>query len=288
MQGASKNSGANIIQYGPTTGAENELFKFEPLECGFYRIGVKVSGKVLEVKADGDNFKDGKEVIQNDWQNTDNQKFRIEPLGDGYYRIISKHTYKVLTVRGATGTDSTLIEQWHWVNQDNQKWKIEGANPNAVVGPLKADTCRDSSIPTDFTKVIAKHSGKALNLKGGGKDNGADFIQYGPTTGAENELFKFEYVGCGFYKIIAKHSGKALDITAGGDTFKNGTQARQWDFVNADNQLFRVESLGGGSFRILSKHSGKALTVRSVAKDDGAIVEQWEWVDADNQKWKLG
>ncbi|MGH3932998.1 MAG: RICIN domain-containing protein [Pseudonocardiaceae bacterium] len=173
----------------------------------------------------------------------------------------------------------------------NGKELSDGKHAQEKIGwvafTVKESSSGDPGIPTGFTKVTAKHSGKALNVQGGSKDNGATIIQYGPSAGAENELFQFVPLGDGYYRIVAKNSGKVLDVTAGEDTMKNGAVIRQWDWVSTENQKFRVEPVGDGYYRIVAKHSLRVLTVQNQSKDNLAVIIQWEWADSDNQKWKL-
>lgn len=171
---------------------------------------------------------------------------------------------------------------------DSYKWYVNWIGIEGVGGEAgEKDTCYDPNIPTDFTKIIAKNSGKALNVKGASKDNGASLIQYGPTANAENELFKFIRLGDGYHRIESKVSGKVLDVTAGADTMSNGAVIRQWDWCNTDNQKFRVEPVGDGYYRIIAKHSLLVLTVLNASTADSGGIIQYEWVTKDNQKWKL-
>jgi len=136
----------------------------------------------------------------------------------------------------------------------------------------------------EFYVIIAKHSGKCLDVRGISTDKGANIIQY-DYWGGDNQKWKLEPVGDGYYRIIAKHSGKCLDVR--GISTDNGANIIQWDYWGGDNQKWKLEPVGDGYYRIIAKHSGKCLDVNSKSKNDGAMIQQFRYMAGDNQKWKL-
>lgn len=90
----------------------------------------------------------------------------------------------------------------------------------------------------EFYVIIAKHSGKCLDVRGISTDKGANIIQY-DYWGGDNQKWKLEPVGDGYYRIIAKHSGKCLDV--GGISTDNGAKIIQWDYRGGDNQKWKLE-----------------------------------------------
>jgi nucleoid-associated protein YgaU len=135
-----------------------------------------------------------------------------------------------------------------------------------------------------YYQIVAKHSGKVLDVKGGSTDNGADIIQY-HSTGADNQLWQFVPASGGYYQITSKHSGKVLDVK-GGST-QDGAQVVQYQPTGGDNQLWNFVSVGGDYYQIVAKHSARLLDVKGVSRDDGALVTQYHATGADNQLWKL-
>ena len=91
-----------------------------------------------------------------------------------------------------------------------------------------------------FNMIIAKHSGKYLDIYGALQDNGANVIQW-PYNGGDNQKFKLVPVEGedGYYHIIAKHSGKYLDLY--GALQDNGVNVIQWPYNGGDNQKFKLE-----------------------------------------------
>lgn len=135
-----------------------------------------------------------------------------------------------------------------------------------------------------YYQIVAKHSGKVLDVKGGSTDNGADIIQY-HATGADNQLWQPVPASGGYYQITSKHSGKVLDVK-GGST-EDGAQVVQYQPTGGDNQLWNFVSVGGDYYQIVAKHSARLLDVKGVSRDDGALVTQYHATGADNQLWKL-
>jgi len=133
-----------------------------------------------------------------------------------------------------------------------------------------------------YYEIIAKHSGKCLDVEGARQDNSTN-VQQWACGGGPNQLWRLERVGS-YYKITAKHSGKCLDVTGGSQD--NGANVIQWDCHNGDNQLWRIEPVGS-YYRILAKHSSKALDVEGANPNNGANVQQWAYGGGPNQLWRI-
>jgi hypothetical protein len=67
------------------------------------------------------------------------------------------------------------------------------------------------NISTHPGPVIARHSGKVIDVKDFSQDRGAPIIQWAKHQGP-NQRFRLQPIGGGFYRIVAKHSGKVLDV----------------------------------------------------------------------------
>jgi len=135
-----------------------------------------------------------------------------------------------------------------------------------------------------YYRIVAKHSGKVLDVAYKDQDNLANIIQH-EWVGGDNQRWKIEPVGSGYYRIVAKHSGKVLDVAYK----EQGNLANiiQHEWVGGDNQRWKFESEGNGYYRIIAKHSGKVLDVAYKDQDNLANIIQHEWVGGDNQRWKI-
>ncbi|RAK64584.1 RICIN domain-containing protein [Hymenobacter edaphi] len=139
--------------------------------------------------------------------------------------------------------------------------------------------------PFSTHQILAKHSGKALDINKASQSPGAAAIQWPFDPYTLNQFWYIQPVSSNAYKLTAAHSGQALEI--GGSNTNAGALANQWPYVGGANQQFRIENVGGNDFRIVAQHSGQALEVGGASQDDRATVNQWPYQGTDHQKWNL-
>ena len=132
--------------------------------------------------------------------------------------------------------------------------------------------------------IIAKHSGKALDVDSFSKENCANVFQH-ELHGGDNQRWILVKAKDGYYYFFAKHSGKCLDVE--GYKQDNGANVWQYSFHGGENQQWKLKEAGDGYFHILARHSDKALDVQEYSRANGANVFQYELHGGDNQKWKL-
>ncbi len=161
--------------------------------------------------------------------------------------------------------------------------------PHALRVKFESSTTELSGSPgtiscATYYEIVARHSGKCLDVEGESMDSGARVIQFG-CGGWANQQWQVIPVGGGFYKIVARHSGKVLDVQGGG--LGNGTPVWQWDENGTPAQQWEIIDVGGGYVRIMARHSGKALDVEGGFTADGTQVHQWDYVGIANQQWLL-
>jgi hypothetical protein len=134
-----------------------------------------------------------------------------------------------------------------------------------------------------YSRLVAKHSGRCMDVYGASRDNGAAIIQWDCHNG-DNQAWSLVPVGNDYYKLIAKHSGKCLDVY--GASRDNGARLIQWDCHGGDNQLFRKEQFGS-YYRLRAKHSNRCVDVYGAQRDNGARLIQWDCHGGDNQLWSI-
>lgn len=142
--------------------------------------------------------------------------------------------------------------------------------------------------PNDQYNIVARHSGKCLDVARAAQGNGAQVVQWDCNQG-DNQKWQFTPVGSGDYKIIAKHSGKSLDVFGGIVSQGNGVMVEQWDYNGGGNQLWQLIPVGDGYYKIVPKHSGKSLDINGGpgANSNGAQAQQWDYVGNNNQKFRF-
>ncbi len=170
-----------------------------------------------------DNFGGGVTEINSDnacLNTTWNDKvtsLRIIPNGitnlAGTYYLQNRNSNLNLDVRGGTGAtgDGARMQQWNVAGTDNQKFKFEHLGDGAY-------------------KVTAVHSGKALDIDGIKKDNGAFAQQWGYAGSFNQQWIVVGTDVAGTYKLIAKHSGKVLEVAGASTALEAPVQ--QWDNNN--------------------------------------------------------
>jgi hypothetical protein len=155
--------------------------------------------------------------------------------------------------------------------------KYSGLNVPIGTSP-RSITC------TAYYEIVARHSGKCLDVANDSMANGGPVIQW-TCGGYTNQQWEVISVGSGYYKFIVRHSGKALDVAGG--FMENGTPVHQWDYVGISNQQWKIIDVGSGYSMIIARHSGKALDVEGGSTQNGAQVHQWDFVGSPNHQWKI-
>jgi uncharacterized protein (DUF1800 family) len=133
-------------------------------------------------------------------------------------------------------------------------------------------------------ELVARHSGKCLDINGASLEDGARAIQWA-CHGGENQHWTLQAASNGAYRLVARHSGKALDVA--GVSLDDAAPVIQYTPHGGDNQQWTFEAVGDGYYRLLVRHSGKALDVGGVSTEDGAAVIQYAPHTGANQQWLL-
>jgi hypothetical protein len=128
-------------------------------------------------------------------------------------------------------------------------------------------------------KIVARHSGKALDVSGGSNANGAN-VQQWTYNGYANQQWKVTNLGDGVYSIVGVASGKALDVTGGSTA--DGANMEIWPYLK---QTYIVTATDSGYYRITPAFSDKCIDVSGAGTGDGANVIQWTYTGATNQQW---
>jgi hypothetical protein len=198
-------------------------------------------------------------------------------------------------LQGAKATEEKSIKSllWRLANA------IEANVPNNDVSNF-TNTVRDFELKYNFEQnskqlrkdptpqkhyfIVAKHSGKCLDVDGASHNNATDVYQY-ELNGGHNQQWLLVQLSDGYYYIVARHSGKVLDV----QDFSKDDCAKifQYQLHGMDNQKWEIQDAGGGFYLVLSKISGKALDIESGSREDAAMAFQYRVNGGDSQKWKF-
>jgi streptogrisin C len=140
------------------------------------------------------------------------------------------------------------------------------------------------SAPPGGDAIVARHSGKCLDIASASTANGATVQQYDCWSGT-NQQFELRDAGSGYVQIVARHSGKCLDVASASTA--NGATVQQYDCWSGTNQQFQLRDAGSGYVQIVARHSGKCLDVTSASTANGALVKQYDCHGGTNQQWSL-
>ncbi|MED7952203.1 RICIN domain-containing protein, partial [Streptomyces sp. BE303] len=90
---------------------------------------------------------------------------------------------------------------------------------------------------TGYVQIMARHSGKCLDVEGASTVDGALVVQ-NTCTGSQSQQWQVQKVadGSGHVRLIARHSGKCLDVINQATT--NGAALEQWTCGTGTNQQF--------------------------------------------------
>ena len=141
------------------------------------------------------------------------------------------------------------------------------------------------AVSTSYLTIVARHSGKVLDVWGASTADGAPTIQY-PHHGGQNQQWRMQDLGGGYVRFVARHSSKVLDVS--GASSLDGAAVHQWTNVDAPNQQWRLEAVGGNYVRLVARHSGKVLDVAGASRAGGAGVRQSQRSSSSlSQQWRL-
>jgi Ricin-type beta-trefoil lectin domain len=145
-----------------------------------YRLVAKHSGKCLDTI--GASYENG--ALMDQWecanpQTAQGQVFTLVPQGE-YFQLVVRKSGRCLDVPGASQSDGIQLQQYTCLGagQANQLWKLITLE---TVGGV------------NYFKLTAKHSGKCLDVAGGGTANGAK-VQQWSCNGLNQQKWTFQSV----------------------------------------------------------------------------------------------
>jgi hypothetical protein len=145
---------------------------------------------------------------------------------------------------------------------------------NAVLGQF--------SETTNY-RLIARHSGKVLDVFNASNDDNAVIQQYS-LHGAPNQTWRLEPIGDGFYRIVSQQSHKVITVAPSPMSIPRPIVQYQWK--GGDNQQWKIEPAGLDYYYLMSKQGG-CLDVAGGSTADHALVQIYTCHGGDNQTWQI-
>jgi glucosylceramidase len=165
-----------------------------------------------------------------------------------------------------------------------------GSTPTATSRPRATATATATpsggqTIANGTYRIIARHSGKALDVANNGTADGTN-VQQWTYGGGNNQRWNVTHLGSGQYQIQSVSANKALDVANVGTT--NGSNVHIWTYVAGNNQKWTITSVGSGYYRVSPVHApALALDVSGPSTADGANVHVWTYGGGTNQQWQF-
>ena len=200
---------------------------------------------------------------------------QLEALTDmveGDYYIESSLDDKYLDISGGTQAEAFPVQVWAPTDGSNQLFHIKPEGSGTY-------------------SIVAKHSGKALDVRYGSARNGNEIIQY-TQNGGVNQRWRFYRAPDGFvYVTSALNGGKSAALDIPGGNTSSGTQLEIWQFNGGMNQSFRLlqtaKTFSGTNSFTNRFANGNSFDVEGASRASDAHLQTWTPNGGDNQKFIL-
>jgi len=133
-------------------------------------------------------------------------------------------------------------------------------------------------------RLVARHSGKVVDVTGSDTANGTNIEQWTWNTG-NNQKWTFESTGDGYFKIREVHSGKLMEVA--GLSRVDGGNVALWADTNAPQQHWAATPTGNGYYLLTNRLSGLSLNVSNASTADGANIDQRTYNSAPQEQWQI-
>lgn len=206
--------------------------------------------------------------------------FRLQRSGSTFTAFESSDGVTWFTV----GTSTVTMANTYYVGLAACSGSTTGALDNTTFDNVAVVAGVPQPIPNGTYKILARHSGKALDVTNNGTADGTN-VQQWTANDCACQQWTLTYLGSGQYQVIGASSGKSLDVAS--NSTADGANIQLWTYNGGNNQRFTFTPTTGGYFRITPVHSGKAVDVNGSSTADGANVQQWTYSGGNNQQWQL-
>lgn len=139
-----------------------------------------------------------------------------------YYSIVAQYSDGVFDVRERRFEDGAGIVQWGWGGGRNQQFRIARADDGSV-------------------KIVARHSGKCIEIENGSTSPGARVVQGKPDARKLSQNFRLEEATENELFIRSLHSKLQLEIEGGSPS--SGAPVAQGTFRGEPHQRFQFSKI---------------------------------------------
>lgn len=215
-------------------GSESQLWRFIPIDGGFYRIENLKSGCAMDVN--GASKAPGAKLLQYTAGSGENQKFMLVAKENGAYKIYSKNS--MLPFEASAGDVKQNSER----ESDVQLWDIVAA----VASPKAEEEVK-------YVQIVDKATSLALTYS-----TTENALTLSPVDSGESCLWNIALSGKS-YAVNTKNGGRSMDVANNSTT--SGDPIITYSSSSDDNQRWIFEKQPDSSYKIKSVSSGLYLTV---------------------------
>jgi hypothetical protein len=169
--------------------------------------------------------------------------------------------------------------------QDRNQWCNAWANSGECSrnpGYMVANCC--VSCNARAPRVVARNSGKCMDVDARGTANGTNIQQY-TCNGTGAQAFVVRTQSDGSINLVNVNSGKCVDATRSG--LADGTNIQLYACNGTAAQRFQRRDAGAGFVTLVNVNSGKCVDVDAWSSADRANIHLWSCHGGANQQWRI-
>jgi hypothetical protein len=143
-----------------------------------------------------------------------------------------------------------------------------------------------AGLPTGYTTVVARNSGKCVDAAAAATADGTAVQQY-TCNGTGAQQWQFQDAGSGYVRINSQGDPtKVLDVTD--VSTADGAKIQLWTYGGGANQQWQPVAEASGSYHFVNRNSGKCLDVPSASTADAVQFQQYTCNGTSAQSFAFG
>lgn len=144
---------------------------------------------------------------------------------------------------------------------------------HGVVSPAYTSSPPVYTVPSGWTTVVNRNSGKCVDARGGSTVYGTALQQYS-CNGSNAQQYIFQPTDSGFYRVSNRNNSTLVwDVT--GASTAVGAKLELWGWNGGWNQQWKPVSEGNGYFHFVARNSGQCLDTPGAQTADGLQLQQY-------------
>ncbi|MCT9930811.1 RICIN domain-containing protein [Planotetraspora sp. A-T 1434] len=141
-------------------------------------------------------------------------------------------------------------------------------------------------LPTGWTTVVSKNSGKCVDARAAASANGTAVQQYS-CNGTAAQLWQLQATSGGYYRVNSNlNAAQVWDDT--NVSTADGSPIQLWTYSSGNNQQWLPVEEAGGTYHFVNRHSGKCLDVPAASTADSVQLQQYTCNGTAAQSFTLG